>query len=151
MRVPGVGGPKEVIVAAFAELEAQGIELLCRSRVASSRPIGPSQRLYANAAALCETRLGPPDMLAVLQAIEARFGRRRRGSRWRSRPLDLDIVLWSAGAWVSPHLTIPHPHFRERDFVIGPAAQVAPDWRDPLSGLTLRQLRRRLASQVSRR
>jgi 2-amino-4-hydroxy-6-hydroxymethyldihydropteridine diphosphokinase len=64
--------------------------------------------------------------------------------------LDLDIVLWSGGAWASPGLTIPHPRFRTRQFVLGPAASIAPTWRDPLSGLTLRQLAYRLAASASR-
>jgi 2-amino-4-hydroxy-6-hydroxymethyldihydropteridine diphosphokinase len=54
--------------------------------------------------------------------------------------LDLDIVLWSGGAWSSPDLTVPHIAFRERGFVLDPAAAIAPAWRDPVSGLTLRQL-----------
>ena len=102
-----------------------------RSRGRSLGTIGDRDR---------ETDLTPPDLLDVLQSVEADFGRRRRGARWRARPLDLDIILWSGGAWASPDLTIPHPLFRERDFVIGPAAQIAPQWRDPVTGLTLRQL-----------
>ncbi len=74
------------------------------------------------------------------RTIERVFGRDRRGQRWRSRTLDLDIVLWSGGTWYGPRLAIPHPLFRQRDFVLRPAAQIAPDWRDPVSGLTLRQL-----------
>jgi 2-amino-4-hydroxy-6-hydroxymethyldihydropteridine diphosphokinase len=79
-----------------------------------------------------------------LQSIEARFGRRRRGQRWRARVLDLDIVLWSGGAWASPGLIVPHVAFRERLFVLGPAAKIAGDWRDPVTGLSLRQLLARL-------
>ena len=147
MRAPGVGGPRQVLKAALASMEAHCIELNARSKIIASRPVGPSQRLYANAAALVSAKLDPPAMLATLQRIEADFGRTRRGARWRSRPLDLDIVLWSGGAWLSPDLAIPHPQFRTRSFVVGPAAEVAPDWRDPSSGLTLRQLKRRLASR----
>ncbi len=88
---------------------------------------------------------GPGALLGELQAIEHRFGRRDRGGqRWRARVLDLDIVLWSGGTWASPDLLIPHPAFRQRDFVLGPAAGIAPEWRDPLSGLSLRQLHARL-------
>ena len=90
------------------------------------------------------TPLTPPAMLAALQAMEARFGRTRRGAPWGPRTLDLDIVLWSGGAWATPGLTIPHPAFRHRAFVLAPAAAVAPSWRDPLTGLTLPQLAARL-------
>ena len=142
MRVPGIGGPVRVIDAAR---DALGEGLVARSRCIASRPLGPSRRLYANAAALVETPADPPAFLAQLHAIERAFGRRRRGARWRARPLDLDIVLWSGGLWQSPDLVIPHRAFRERGFVLRPAAEVASGWRDPVTGLTLRQLSSRVA------
>ena len=140
MRVPRVGGPRRVLRAAIEVLAGEGIEVLDVSRIHSSLPVGPSQRRYANSAARVEAPLGPPKFLERMQAIETRFGRQRRGARWRSRSLDLDIILWSGGTWLSPELTIPHPLFRSRDFVSRPAAEVAPHWRDPVTGLTLRQI-----------
>lgn len=107
-------------------------------------PVGPSLRRYANSAAAIETRLDPPSLLTLLKRVEREFGRRPGGRRWTSRVLDLDIVLWSGGAWETRELTIPHPLFRTRDFVLAPAAAAAPDWRDPITGLNLRQLRARL-------
>ena len=151
MRLPRIGGPRLVLKAALPALAEGGIEPVATSPIVASRPVGPSQRLYANAAALVSTGLAPVALLQSLQAIETRFGRRRRGAAWRARPLDLDIVLWSGGTWDSPDLTIPHPAFRERDFVLSPAAHIAPDWRDPVTGLTVRQLSRRLKRPVSRR
>lgn len=145
MRVPGIGGPRAVIAAALIALEQEGLSLAAVSRIIDSAPVGPSQRRYANAAAVVETELAPPELLCRLQQIERAFGRNRRGQRWRARPLDLDIVAWDGGIWVSPGLVVPHPHFRERSFVLAPAAQIAPAWRDPLSGLTLRQLAARAA------
>jgi 2-amino-4-hydroxy-6-hydroxymethyldihydropteridine diphosphokinase len=53
-------------------------------------------------------------------------------------------VLWSGGIFAAPDLAIPHPLFRQRDFVLRPAAAIAPDWRDPVSNLSLRQLLARL-------
>ena len=76
--------------------------------------------------------------------IEASFGCRRGGQRWGARVLDLDIILWEGGAWSSPDLTVPHTAFRSRSFVLTPAAAIAPRWRDPVTGLSLRQLRARL-------
>ncbi|MFA6219691.1 MAG: 2-amino-4-hydroxy-6-hydroxymethyldihydropteridine diphosphokinase [Erythrobacter sp.] len=145
MRVPGVGGPRAVLAAALGALEGAGLELQAVSRIVDSAPVGPASRRYANAVAAVRTALEPPALMARLQEIERAFGRRRRGQRWRARPLDLDIVAWSGGVWISPGLVVPHPRFRERRFVLGPAAQVAPDWRDPASGLTLRQLAARAA------
>ena len=54
------------------------------------------------------------------------------------------MILWSGGAFSGPGLTVPHPLFRTRDFVLVPAAAIAPRWRDPITGLTVRQLRFRL-------
>lgn len=144
MRVAGIGNPRAVLARAVKALDEAGLEIISVSRIISSDPVGPSHRRYANGALVVETRLAPEDMLALLHSVEMQFGRNRRGLAWRARPLDLDIVLWSGGCWHSPTLTIPHRHFRERGFVLRPAAQIAPDWRDPLAGLSLRQLASRL-------
>ena len=145
MRVPGIGPPPKVVRAAEQAFEDYGIEPVAISPVISSAPLGPSLRRYSNAAAVVESALAPPAMLAALQQMEAAFGRRRRGGPWRARPLDLDIVLWSGGVWAAPDLVIPHPMFRTREFVLKPAARIAPHWRDPVNGLTLRQLAARAA------
>lgn len=145
MRVPGIGGPAKVLASATKAMAAAGLVIDEVSRIRPSSPVGPSQRSYANAVALISCADEPADLLAKLQAIEASFGRRRRGARWRARPLDLDIILWNGGVWLSPGLVIPHPLFRERDFVLGPGAEVAPQWRDPLTSLTLRQLAARVS------
>ncbi len=139
------GGPATTLAAAFAALPGR---VNARSPVLSSAPIGPSLRRYANAAALIESDLAPPAMLAALKAVERDFGR-RRGRRWGARTLDLDIVLWRGGRWRTRTLTIPHRAFRSRHFVLTPAAAIAPDWRDPVTGLTLRQLRARLTARRS--
>ena len=143
MRVRGLS-PKAIIAAGAQALEEVGWNVRALSPTIRSAPVGPSQRRYANAAALIESERPPEAALAELQEIERLFGRQRRGQRWRARTLDLDIVLWNGGAFVSDKLTIPHPFFRERDFVLRPAATIAANWRDPVSGLTVRQLAARL-------
>ena len=110
----------------------------------TSRPIGPSIRSYANGAAIIETPLDPMDLLDHLKSIERDFGRRSGGQRWRARVLDLDILLWSGGAFADEALCIPHREMRRRAFVLGPLAGIAPDWRDPLTGLSVRHLKARL-------
>lgn len=117
--------------------------LSARSPIFATPPLGPSNRRFANAVAILETGETPPALLRRLKAIEREFGR-RRGRVWGARVIDLDIVLWSGGAWSGPGLTVPHPRFRERGFVLDPLLRVAPGWRDPVSGLTVRQLRARL-------
>lgn len=133
------GLPPQVLRAALAALADEGIAVERASAILSSAPLGPSRRRYANGAALVTTELAPGALLRRLKAIERRFGR-RGGRRWASRVLDLDIVLWSGGAWSEPGLTVPHIAFRTRRFVLDPAAAIAPTWRDPLTGRNLRQL-----------
>ena len=120
------------------------------SKITFSAPVGPSNRQYANGALLLRSRLNPLSLLNVMQDTETMLGRVRRGQRWQARTLDLDIVLWSGGIFAHPALSIPHPMFRERDFVLAPATQIAPRWRDPVTGLTVRQLAARQAKWVRR-
>ncbi|MCC6926516.1 2-amino-4-hydroxy-6-hydroxymethyldihydropteridine diphosphokinase [Novosphingobium sp.] len=143
-RHPRFGRPEHVLAAALAALEAHGIKVEALGPTIRSAPIGPSLRRYANGALVAASRLEPDELLDELKAIERRFGRRTGGQRWSSRVLDLDIVLWSGGAWSSPGLTVPHAAFRERLFVLTPALPIAGTWRDPLSGRTLRQITARL-------
>ncbi|OYX39515.1 MAG: 2-amino-4-hydroxy-6-hydroxymethyldihydropteridine diphosphokinase [Sphingomonas sp. 32-62-10] len=137
------GGPAAILAAALAEIGG----VIIASPVAVTAPIGPSIRRFANQVVIIASDETPPELLARLKAIEAAFGR-RRGQRWGARVIDLDIIMWSEGAWAAPGLTVPHPSFRERMFVLGPLAAVAPDWRDPVTGLRIRHLRARLARHL---
>ncbi|WP_394268834.1 2-amino-4-hydroxy-6-hydroxymethyldihydropteridine diphosphokinase [Qipengyuania sp.] len=143
MRAGGMR-PSEVLAFAIGALTGRGFEILAVSPIIASAPLGPSKRRYVNAAAVIAGGFGPLETLGILQSIEQMCGRQRRGQRWRARPLDLDIVLWSGGILNAPQLTIPHPRYAERRFVLDPAARVAPGWRDPVSGRTLRQQALRL-------
>lgn len=132
------GNPREVLAAAVADVAALGT-VATVSRIIESEPLGPSRRRYANGALLLESTLEPESLLDALQQIERDYGT-RRGRRWTARVLDLDIVLWSGGRFASRRLTIPHPAFRTRRFVLDPARTIAPGWRDPVTGRTLMQL-----------
>jgi len=134
------GSPADEVRAA---LTAIGRDVVMTSPLITTPPLGPARRRFVNAAALVESDDSAPEMLARLKAIEAAFGR-RRGRRWTDRVIDLDIILWSGGAWASDGLTVPHPEFRRRDFVLRPLVTIVPDWRDPVTGLSVRQLAARL-------
>lgn len=138
------GDPRRVLLAALAALESDDIEPVDASPIIASAPLGPSRRRYANAVALIASPLNPPELLSRLKAIEAAFGR-RRGRRWGERTLDLDILLWSEGVWSDGVLTVPHAAMTARDFVLGPLNRVAPRWRHPLAGQSVRQLAARLS------
>jgi 2-amino-4-hydroxy-6-hydroxymethyldihydropteridine diphosphokinase len=145
------GAPARVVAGALAALEDAGIRVLRASPVLETPALGPAGRRFANAAALVETALAPPALLATVKAIEARFGR-RRGRRWGPRVLDIDLALWSSGRWRTRALTIPHPGLATRLFMLQPLAAVVPGWRDPASGLSVRHLlaRARRARAVDR-
>jgi 2-amino-4-hydroxy-6-hydroxymethyldihydropteridine diphosphokinase len=149
------GAPRGVLVAAIAALQKHGLELVAQSRIRSTEPIGPSSRSYANAAVAVRTKLPLPALLGVLKRLEAQFGK-RRGQRWGARTLDLDII--GAGAAVLPSglrwrlavrgkvphgLIVPHPRLDGRRFVLDPLRDIAPDWRHPVLGLSVRQLHAR--------
>jgi 2-amino-4-hydroxy-6-hydroxymethyldihydropteridine diphosphokinase len=137
------GGPADEVRAALASIGG----IVAVSPLIGTAPLGPSLRRFVNAAALIASDESPRDLLDRLQGIEADFGR-RPGRRWGERVIDLDIILWCGGAWSNDCLTIPHPAFRERRFVLDPLAQIAPEWRDPLTGLTVRQLAARLTRRA---
>jgi len=132
------GSPAETLRAAADALDVEAL-----SRIRSTAALGPAGRGVANAAAIVDSDLEPPELLAQLKQVEAEFGR-RGGRRWGPRVLDLDIILWSGGPWEGAGLIVPHPEFRARAFVLEPLAELAPDWRDPLTGATVRQLLHRL-------
>lgn len=143
------GGPRGVLAAALDALAREGLRVERASAVVSSAPVGPSLRRFANGAVVVGCALSPPALLALLKRVERDFGR-RAGRRWGARVLDLDIVLWDGGRWCCRHLVVPHRAFRQRGFVLGPAGAVAARWRDPVSGLTVRQLAVRLARRRGR-
>jgi 2-amino-4-hydroxy-6-hydroxymethyldihydropteridine diphosphokinase len=109
----------------------------------------PRQPLYLNAVAVGETTLEARALLDALLAIEHDFGR-ERPYEGAPRTLDLDLVLLGDEVVDEPGLQIPHPRFRDRFFVLGPMAEVAADLRDPVTGLSVGQLLRKLLRDDSR-
>ena len=141
------GPPSGVVAAAIAGLDA-AFGLFAASPIVLNPAIGGAGREFANAVALVETALHPEAMLAAVKTIERAFGR-RPGRRWGMRVLDLDLVAWSGGKFSSRRLTIPHPRLASRDFVLGPLAAIAPEWRI-IGALTPRHLAARLGKRAPR-
>jgi 2-amino-4-hydroxy-6-hydroxymethyldihydropteridine diphosphokinase len=141
------GRPPQVVDAAIARLD-QEFGLFDASPIILNAAHGGAGRDFANAVALVESDLDPPEMLRRLKTIERHFGR-RRGRRWGPRVLDLDIVLWSGGKWRSRGLTVPHGQIAKRAFVLQPLAAIAPGWR-VRGPLTVGHLAERLARRAPR-
>jgi 2-amino-4-hydroxy-6-hydroxymethyldihydropteridine diphosphokinase len=129
-----------LLEAALARFPQAGLPVLARSGWWSSAawpdPMGPE---YRNGVALVEANGGPEAMLEALFSIETSFARERR-ARNAPRTLDLDLVAHGRLVIDAPGLTLPHPRAHERLFVMGPLADIAPDWRHPVLGLTAAEL-----------
>lgn len=119
---------------------------LIYSRDVETEPVGVgAQPRFLNAAAIGKCALGPHALLEALLAIERERGR-QRSVTGAARTLDLDLVLYGDRIIKDPGLTVPHPRFRERWFVLEPLAQIAPDFIDPATKLTVAALRARVAA-----
>jgi 2-amino-4-hydroxy-6-hydroxymethyldihydropteridine diphosphokinase len=127
------GPPLETLRAALAALGRNEAELLAVSRFYESVAWpDPSDPAFVNAVARIATRLAPAVLLARLKEIEQHFGRVEAG-RNAPRPLDLDILDYDGRVEAGPP-ALPHPRIEARAFVLVPLAEVAPNWRHPVSG-----------------
>ena len=101
----------------------------------------PSLPEYLNGLAVVETSLSPRQTLASLRRIERDFGR-EQSARNAPRTLDLDLIAHGRAVIDAPGLVLPHPRAHERLFVMGPLAEIAPDWVHPILGTTAAALAR---------
>jgi 2-amino-4-hydroxy-6-hydroxymethyldihydropteridine diphosphokinase len=137
-----LGDRRAALEGAIAALAATpGITVRRVSSFHETEPAGgpPGQGRYLNAAAVIETSLDALALLHVLQDVEARFGRIRT-VRFGERTLDLDLLFFGDQIISTPELTVPHPRFSVRRFVLEPLAEVAPEQVDPVSQRTIAQL-----------
>jgi 2-amino-4-hydroxy-6-hydroxymethyldihydropteridine diphosphokinase len=132
-----LGDREATIRAAVDALAAEpAVEVVAVSTLVDTAPVGVvDQPRFLNGVAALDTELGARDLLDVLLAVEQRFGRRREGVPPQGpRTLDLDLLLYGDEEIDEPGLRVPHPRLHEREFVLGPLAEVTPSLEVPGKG-----------------
>jgi len=138
-----LGDRERTIESAIRAIDAlEGTALVARSALIRTEPVGPQdQPEYLNAAVTIETSLDAFELLSKLLEIERSLGRvRDPAQQWGPREIDLDIALFGEQVIETDSLTVPHPRMQEREFVLGPLAEIASDWRHPRMGKSVGEL-----------
>jgi 2-amino-4-hydroxy-6-hydroxymethyldihydropteridine diphosphokinase len=117
-----------------------GVSVKALSPLYRTAPVGPvAQDDFINGAVRIETTLDAEDLMRRCLSIEAAMGRDRvNGLRWGPRIIDIDMILYDNLTIATDVLTLPHPRFRERAFVLVPLADIAPSWM--IDGRSLNEL-----------
>ena len=128
-----VGDRKAFCRAAIGALaDNPEIDVDAVSSLYETEPIGgPPQRSYINMAVRVNTPLDAKGLLTACKEIERRIGREPSDIRWGPRVVDLDLLTYGEDKIVEPDLEVPHPHIRQRRFVLVPLLEIDPDVRDP--------------------
>jgi 2-amino-4-hydroxy-6-hydroxymethyldihydropteridine diphosphokinase len=133
------GEPAQTLAAALAALDQNGVRVVGVSSyyVTAAWP-DPSDPPFVNAVARIETSLAPDALMNLLHQTETSFGR-VRSKKNAPRTLDLDLLDYDGRIAQGPPV-LPHPRLAARAFVLAPLADVAPDWRHPITGQAVREL-----------
>jgi 2-amino-4-hydroxy-6-hydroxymethyldihydropteridine diphosphokinase len=130
---------ESLLNAALDALDEAGLTVVARSSWwRSTAWPDPADPPYLNGVALVETALGPAEVLKALHAIERHFGRERHVTN-APRTLDLDLIAYGRRQ-MEGGVTVPHPRAHQRRFVMGPLAEIAPDWMHPKLGQSAENL-----------
>ncbi len=135
-----LGSREDNCKAAIRHLIDDGIKILRISSGIETEPWGvKEQPKFINMAVQVKTDLDPESLLRSLKNIETRLGR-SPGTRWGPRVIDLDILLYNDLVMKTDKLEIPHPRISERDFVLAPLAEIAPDLVHPVLKKSIKSL-----------
>ncbi len=141
------GPPISNCEAAFEQISQNRVDILRQSSWYETVPIPAStQQNFVNGVVAVKTNLDSSQLLDVLLAIEIEMGRQRSEPN-AARIIDLDLLSFNAKIIDSDRLTLPHPRLTERAFVVQPIAEIAPDWRHPISGLLITEILASLTDQ----
>ncbi|SHM81647.1 2-amino-4-hydroxy-6-hydroxymethyldihydropteridinediphosphokinase [Caldanaerovirga acetigignens] len=140
-----LGDRRRNIAEAVEKMKRRGIKIVKMSSIIETEPYGyKDQDKFLNAACLVETELSPMELLDVLLVIEKEMGRERR-IRWGPRNIDLDLIFYEDWVIRDERLTVPHPDAHNRTFVMGPIAEIEPDFVHPVLKKRVVEIYRELA------
>jgi 2-amino-4-hydroxy-6-hydroxymethyldihydropteridine diphosphokinase len=124
-----VDDPSAQVRLAMAKLATVAeLRVVCVSPLYGSRPYGPiAQPDFVNAVVGALTQLDARKLLAELQSLERSFGRPARHQKWGPRVIDLDLLIYGRECSRGGSVDLPHPGIAERNFVLFPLADIAPD------------------------
>jgi 2-amino-4-hydroxy-6-hydroxymethyldihydropteridine diphosphokinase len=135
-----LGDRHAYLQAGVVGLSRRGVRIIRSASLYSTEPHNmPSQPWFLNTVIQANTILSPEQLLGNCLAVEEENFRKRTGKP-ESRTLDIDIIFYGDQILKTSDLTIPHPEFRNRRFVLEPLAEIAPDFVDPVSGKSIRHL-----------
>jgi 2-amino-4-hydroxy-6-hydroxymethyldihydropteridine diphosphokinase len=137
-------GPEQIRTAISHIAAHPSIKVIAKAPLYRTQPVGPiPQEDFTNSALIIETSLSPEDLMAHCQTIERIMGRERHNEqRWGPRLIDIDLIAHGNETRSGRDLTLPHPRFAERAFVLVPLAAIAPD--DEIGGHKIRNYLARL-------
>ncbi len=142
-----LGDKEKNLCRALLLLTQQGVEVVRVSSFISTEPYGVTdQPQFLNAVACVRTSLAPLALLDVLLATELAMGRVRL-RHWGERNIDLDLLLYEDVVLDTPRLRLPHPDMQNRDFVLLPLAEIAPELKHPTLQKTIWELKKDLMSR----